>query len=422
VKRTPKLLLYGVAAAVLFLLALVLGRPQIAALGAPFALVLVLGLAAPRPGAAEVSLDVTRTRAMECEEVEAELVIRASAAIPSLQLAFSVPTGLRLVEGASLLTLKVRAGEERRVPVRLGCDRWGAYRLGDVVWRSSDGAGLRVVDGIVRGQSVLRVYPRVEGLRSSIKPLETQPFAGNRVARAQGEGIEFADVRAYVPGDRIRRVNWRASSLHQTLYVNEEHPERNSDVIVFLDSFAEVKDVDWGTHDLAVRAASSLVTHYLSTRDRVGLVSFGGVVRWLAPSSADIQRYRIVEALLETQIALSFGWKDIDVLPRRSLTPHALIIALTPLLDERGVHALVDLRRRGFDLVVVEISPAVFAASDQSPFDLLAARFWRLERDTMRFRLEELGVAAVQWDGRTPLAAVVEGVRTFRRFARYASG
>jgi uncharacterized protein (DUF58 family) len=419
-KRSQKLVVYGVAAVVLFLLALMLGRPQLVALGAPFALVLVLGLSQPQPGAVSVSLELPQARAIEGEELEATIVVHASTDIPALHLAFSLPRGLRLADGEPHLLLKLAAGEERRVPVRLGCDSWGAYRLGDFTWRASDSAGLRVLDGGIRGRTVLRVYPSIERLRASIVPRQTQPFAGNRVARAKGEGIEFADVRAYSPGDRLKRVNWRASSVHQSLYVNEEHPERNSDVIVFLDSFAEVQGSDWGTHDVAVRAASSLVEHYLATRDRVGLVSFGGFVRWLAPSAATIQRYRIVEALLETQIAISFAWKDITVLPRRSLTPHALIIALSPLLDDRGVLALADLRRRGFDLVVVEISPAAFAAGGQNAFDRLATRFWRLERDAMRFRLEELGITAVRWDGEAPLATVVEGVRTYRRFARHA--
>lgn len=422
VKRSRKLILYGVFAAQLLLLALAFGRPQIAGLAAPFALMLVVGLSLGRPGLVETALELGRSRVVEGEEVEAEMVVRASADTPYLHLALSIPDGLRLIEGEPRLLLKVAANEERRLPLRFTCDRWGAYRLGDLAWRTGDSAGLRVIDGEARGQAVLRVYPSVERLRSSIKPLETQPFAGNRVARVKGEGMEFADIRGYSPGDRSRHINWRASSVHQTLYVNEQHPERNSDVIVFLDSFAEVRHADGGTLDMAIRGAASLARHYLATRDRVGLVSFGGVVRWLAPSAASMQLYRIVEALLETEVALSFAWRDIGVLPRRSLTPHALVIALTPLLEERGLHVLVDLRRRGFDLVVVEVSPPDPDAGDRSAFDLLATRFWRLERETRRIRLEEMGVAVIEWDGRTPLAGVVEGVRTFRRFARYASG
>jgi hypothetical protein len=74
------------------------------------------------------------------------------------------------------------------------------------------------------------------------------------------------------------------------------------------------------------------------------------------------QLYRIADALLETQIVFSFAWKGIDVLPARSLTPQALVIALSPLLDDRSVGALLDLRGRGFDLVIIDISPLAFTA------------------------------------------------------------
>ena len=151
------------------------------------------------------------------------------------------------------------------------------------------------------------------------------------------------------------------------LYVNQQHPERNADVILFLDNFAEAQQQNGGTLDLAVRAAATLAEHYLAVQDRVGIVGFGGIVRWLTPASGTLQSYRIAEALLETEINFSYVWRRIDVLPARSLTPQALVIALSPLLDERGMFALVDLRRRGFDLAVVDVSPIPFAGSKTDP-------------------------------------------------------
>ena len=100
-------------------------------------------------------------------------------------------------------------------------------------------------------------------------------FAGNQVARARGEGIEFADLRPFTPGDRLRRINWRASARRGDLWVNEAHPERNADIVLFLDVFAEVRRSGPGTLDLAVGAAGSLAERYLRDKDRVGLVSFG---------------------------------------------------------------------------------------------------------------------------------------------------
>ena len=242
----------------------------------------------------------------------------------------------------------------------LRCRRWGAYRVGGLEARAFDRFGLVVDEATIEPALVLRVYPAAERLERTLRPLETQPTAGNQVARAKGDGIEFADVRAFVPGDRVRRINWRASARRQALFVNESLPERNADVVLFLDSFEEARRADEGTLDRAVRAAAALADAYLVGRDRVGLVGFGGAVRWLTPASGIRQRQRVVEALLETEIVLSYASKSLDTLPPQSLPPQSLVVALTPLLDERTLGALLDLRGRGFDLAIVDLSPASF--------------------------------------------------------------
>jgi uncharacterized protein (DUF58 family) len=367
------------------------------------------------------SLRVLDERATEGEEVVAEVLLSSAAPVDGLQLALDLPAGVRLADRVSSFVLTLAPGRPRTLRVRLTCDRWGVYRLGELVLRTRDAAGLRVADLRTAPEATVRVYPHAERLRAAIVPFETQPYAGERVARRKGEGLEFADIRPFAPGDRSRRINWRASMLRNELYVNAQHPERNSDVVIFLDSFAEVRSQSEGTLDLAVRGAASLAEHYLATRDRVGLVGFGGYVRWLAPAQGTVQRYRILEMLLETEVTYSHAWKDIEVLPTQSLTPHALVIALTPLLDPRSVKALLDLRHRGFDLVVVELSPFPFIGRQRDAFAEVGVRFWRLWRDTLRYRYEQLGVPVPVWDGTRPLAPALEEVRAYRRFARSAS-
>jgi len=415
--RSPKLALYATFAAASFIAALALGRPELAGLGAPFALVLAVGLSLPPPRV-EASVRLGRERVLEGDEIEAELSLSSSETCEA-HVALVLPGGIAPADEPVAFVLGLSRGAPRSVTVRLVCERWGAYRLGELRLRSGDRARLRLADRLIGGSAVLRVYPGRERLQSLVTPLETQPFAGNRVSRTKAEGIEFADIRPYVPGDRIRRLNWRASSRGQTLYVNQQHPERNADVILFLDSFAEARRKDTGTLDQAVRAAATLAEHYLSVQDRVGIVGFGGIVRWLTPASGTLQSYRIAEALLETEVNFSYVWKRIDVLPARSLTPQALVIALSPLLDERGMYALVDLRRRGFDLAVVDVSPILFANSSEGGVpDPQALRLWRLWRETLHLRYQELGVAVAEWTGGESLAKVVEEVRAFRRVAR----
>jgi uncharacterized protein (DUF58 family) len=193
--------------------------------------------------------------------------------------------------------------------------------------------------------------------------------------------------------------------------------------VLFVDTFAEARHAGGaGTLDEAIRAAVALAEAYLAERDRVGLVGFGGVLRWLVPGMGAVQRYRIVDALLDAEVVLSFAWKGIEVVPRRTFPPKALVIALTPLLDGRSVNALLDLRGRGFDLVVVEVSPLPFVPAPRDEEGELARRLWALERETLRYRFERLGVPVVSWSAGTPLGGALEGVRAFRRGARLVRG
>ena len=93
------------------------------------------------------------------------------------------------------------------------------------------------------------------------------------------------------------------------------------------------------------------------------------------------------------------------------------MIAVTPLLDERSIAALLDLRARGYDLVVVEVSPEDIVAPGPG-IDALAYRLWLLRRAALRARFERSGVAVAQWTDELPLDAGLEGVRASRRRAR----
>jgi uncharacterized protein (DUF58 family) len=415
---TPKLGAYTALAGVGLLAALVVGRPELAALAAPFALVLVVGLSfASEPRIQRAAFELDRERVLEDETVEAALILRTEEPIGRLELLLDLPAGLN-VDGANAQIVRLDWRQRRELDFTLRCARWGGYVVGDLVLRSPEVFGLIVHEWRLELGQPLKVYPRGEALQRLLRPLETQAFAGNQVPRARGEGVEFADLRPFVPGDRVRRVNWRATARRGEPWVTETHPERNSDVVIFLDTFLEARQRDEGTLDLAVSAAASLATHYLREKDRVGLVAFGGVINWLHVSSGVVQVYRILDSLLDAEIFLTYAWKDIDLLPVRALPPEALVIALSPLLDERAVRTLLDLRARGFDLTVVEISPVPFAPAGRDELDKLARRLWLLRREALRSRYLRLGVPVVEWDGDVSLQSALEEVRRFKRHAR----
>ena len=247
--------------------------------------------------------------------------------------------------------------------------------------------------------------------------METQAFPGSQVARSKGEGVEYADIRDFVPGDRVRSINWRASARRQGLVVNERHPERNADVVLFVDSFTDVRGAGGSVLEEAVRAAASLATRYLEHRDRVGLVGFGGVLRWLQPGLGTTQRYRLIETMLETSVQPTYTWQDVNVIPARILPPKSFVLALTPLVDPRFCTALEDLRGRRFDVAVIEVDPVRMVEPGRSTVERDAYRLWLLEREVLRSRLEGRGIGFATW-GNADLESALEEVRTFRRYAR----
>src|SRR5215212_5015616 len=338
--RVSKLAGYAGLGGFGLLAALALGLPELAAVTAPFAVLAVLGLALVREPAVTGTVDVSSARVLEGDDVEVTLHLRALAPVERLEAFVVVEDGLAVEDGGNVVALRLGAGDEREHHFSLRCERWGAYGVGEVLLRAADLLSLRRWEARLDRRSPLRVYPRPEQVAELLRPFRTQVFSGNHVSREKGEGIEFADLRPFVPGDRVRRVNWRAS---------------------------------------ARRAAAGLAEHYLREKDRVGVVSFGGRLNWLLPGTGPAQLYRVLDAILESEIVVSFAWKDVDIVPRRMLPAHALVIALTPLLDDRAVAALLDLRARGFDLAVIEVSPLRFTQPGPREIDRLAYRLWRLK-------------------------------------------
>jgi uncharacterized protein (DUF58 family) len=398
--------------------ALAAGRPELAVLMLPFALLLGAGLAQSGEPRLSARLALERPRILEGQPVRVELELRNDGD-RNVELELEISATERLVlEPRGPLLLRLGAGSQVRIELSIDAQRWGAHRVGPVAVRARDPFGLVVWTGRIGSPVSLRVFPRQQLLRELVAPLQTQPFLGTHVARARGDGIEFADVRPFAPGDRVRQVNWRVTARRGSLHVTERHPEYASDVVLLLDTFEEARDAGGGTLDDAVRATASLAQSFLARRDRVALVDFGGTLTWLEPAFGTRQLYRIIDSLLASQIAFSYAWRGAASIPARVLPPAALIVALTPLLDERSLHLLLDLRSRGRDLTVIEVSPLSLVEAGPSSADQLAHRLWRLQRDAVRSRLRALGIAVGVWSSEIPLAPVLEEVSAFRRSAR----
>ena len=237
----PRLVGYSALAAIGLLGALALRRPELAIMAAPFALLVVVGTSAARDPNVSVALAIPDERTLEGTDLDVVVTVRAQKPVDRLELLLELPRHVALVTGRTTRSVRLRADEERELEYTLRCTTWGVYELGRTRVRARD--SFRIVSWEARGDDTRRVkaYPSPITLRRLVAPVETQAFAGSQVARVKGEGVEYADIRDFVPGDRVRAINWRASARRQSLVVNDRHPERNADVVLFVDSFVDVR-------------------------------------------------------------------------------------------------------------------------------------------------------------------------------------
>lgn len=424
---SPRLRTFAVLAALGLVGGLAAGRPELAALAAPFAVLLAVGLALSRDLDAGIEAELHRERAIEGEEITLELVLTSDPAGARIDIELDLGEGIEIAsviaDGGTLghqkrIVRQVTADMGgRRLIVNLRCIHWGSYRIESLKLRSRDAWGLFDYSRQVPVALAFKVFPESATVRRLLAPVETRLGFGDVVSKQKGAGLEFADLRPMTLGDDPRQINWRVTARGADVWVNERRPERNSDVVLLVDTLSKPRRGVEVTLDLAVRAAGALATGHLRRHDRVGLVAFGEPLRWLRPGMGDVQRYQILDTLMESRSARQVYWPDVGAVPRRALPAKALVIGLSPLLDPRAIDALADLRGRGFDVAVVEISAELFVPAPETDEEQLARRIWELQREGTRQRFLRHGIAIASWDPADPFQHALAEVETFRRKA-----
>ncbi|HLK73833.1 MAG TPA: DUF58 domain-containing protein [Streptosporangiaceae bacterium] len=395
-------------AALLALVAAVLtGHAALVLLAAP-----ALGALAllPRRSPPELDIEVTlsSSRCFEGEDVTVTATVRATSPLdelivelePAAQVALDPGTGASPRAQAFL-----RTGEaSTRWVIRPL--RWGRPSPGTV--RVAGRAGAVQTTRRIELDPV-EVFPRPALMRPRLVPAELLRRIGEHTGRAVGDGVEFAGIRPYVPGDQLRDVNRAVSIRRGQLHVNQRSAARAADLVVMIDAFGDSGPVSERTLDLAVHGAAALVTAYLRVSDRAGLVVLGGLLRWLGPAAGDRQFYRIAEMMLAARFD-SYVTPDVGRIPRTALPPGTLVVVFSPLLDPRGFGAISDLRQRGFPLILVDTlrdEPPPGTRPDAR----LALRLWRLDRSATRARLRALGIPVLRWDTGAELDSVLAPLR-----------
>jgi len=195
--------------------------------------------------------------------------------------------------------------------------------------------------------------------------------------------------------------------------VNQFEREDISDVMLVLDAreISGTGTILRNPLNYSCRAAASLTSFFLRSRNRVGLTIYGETVDVIPPDTGERHLYRILTALAEVKAAGSLGLHTVlgDL---RNFTPRSPVMVISTLEnDSTSTNALREITARGFKLTVIApdtldydrdsriISPTVYFTASAS-------------LDNKITEARSLGARAMRWDPDTVLStSLAEVVR-----------
>lgn len=418
----PSPLAYALAVLVAWLvcLAIAFDRAELLFIAVP--LVLRLAQSLP-PAAADIGSFALSTDGVAPREGDAltlTIDARLTAATGLVQLVPALPRQVGTKHRSAVFSPQPDGRVRWDIP--LLCRYGGMLDFETVFFRQWDRSGLWVGE-VRRDQPVsLTVRPIPLAIRTVPSPRQTGAPFGVHASHKFGDGSDFADIRAFATGDRMKRINWPVSLRMRQLHVNQFHVERSADVILLVDTFVNIGQRPHSTLDFTLRAAAGLAQAYLRQTDRVGLIEIGGWLRWTRPASGPHQYETIVRSLTRATVTATDLRRNAPDLPEVMMLPrHALIIALTPLADERFVNVVTGLADQGRDVVLLaiggdEVSLPYLTRRARHP---VVRQVWRLLREDRLRALRSHGMRTSLWSPPQPLEAALASVE--RRVTREAA-
>ncbi|MCV7025364.1 DUF58 domain-containing protein [Mycolicibacterium novocastrense] len=319
----------------------------------------------------------------------------------------------KLLSGTvSGMTLEVAEAGRARQTVVATAQRWGRYPLQAHLTVAARGG---LVEGIGKVDVAdVFVFPMAPPQSTAVPRTELLDRLGTHLTRHIGPGVEYADVRRYVPGDQLRTVNWAVSARRGSLHVTERLTDRAVDVVVLIDNYPQPAGPATEAAERTARGVVQVVQSALRSGDRAGIVALGDRhPRWLSADIGRRQFYRVLDAML----GVSGGYDTTSgtLAPRAAVPPGAIVVAFSTMLDTEFALALIDLCKRGHTVVAVDV---LQGAPFEEGCDALVARMWALQRSFMYRDMGTVGVDIVAWREGDTLDQAMQLVPQHRRPVR----
>ncbi len=145
---------------------------------------------------------------------------------------------------------------------------------------------------------------KVRRIQITTKHAVNDVFAGQYHSTFKGRGMEFDEVREYVPGDDIRSIDWNVTARTGSPHIKKFVEEREMTVMLVVDVSASNLFGSGGQmkRDLAAEVAAVLAFSAIRNNDRIGLILFAEEVeKYIPPKKGTRHVLRLVREMLAHQ-------------------------------------------------------------------------------------------------------------------------
>jgi uncharacterized protein (DUF58 family) len=202
------------------------------------------------------------------------------------------------------------------------------------------------------------VFRKVRRLEIRTRRLVEESLAGSYQSVFKGRGMEFSEVREYVPGDDVRTIDWNVSARMGHPFVKKFTEERELTVVLVIDaSGSEFFGTEPSTKmQMSAEISALLAFSAIRNNDRVGLLLFTDRVElFLPPRKSREHALRVLREILTikpegsgTRIAQALEYMQ------RVVTKRAVVFLLSDFQDE-GYERTLRVVSKKHDLVAISV-------------------------------------------------------------------
>ncbi len=203
------------------------------------------------------------------------------------------------------------------------------------------------------------ILSKIKKIELRSKKLVDDVFSGKYHSVFKGQGLEFSEVREYVPGDDVRRISWNVTARRNKPYIKKYDEEREQTVMFVVDLSASglfgSKNIT--KNDLIAELTAVLAFSALKNGDRAGLLAFTDVVeQYIKPQKNKKHILRLIDIILSyepknNKTNIETALKSLNRLCKRK----ALVFLISDFYD-KNFDSMLKVTAKKHDLVCIKVS------------------------------------------------------------------